>query len=368
MSIFVSTGEVSGDLYAAGLISELRRAGYDQPIWGMGGSLAAGLERYWSNESLQIMGLSSVLRGIPRIFRLSSQIVEQVIRRRPDAVVLVDSPDFHVPLARRLRRAGFDGPIVDLCPPTVWAWRRGRAKALKKYCTLCLPLFDFEARVLKTLGVPAVWEGYPLIDDVSRWNVGAPNEDEKTVALMPGSRLREVRSLLPILERVGIRLRKSGFRPVLSLASGLRAEGAQLIRSNKAGLPVFEGPGRELMARSRFVVAASGTVAVEAMLLDRFMVVLYRGSLFEWSVFNLLRLTPFVSVPNVLAGWQVYPELIQDKCREDLIWKAIRRYVSSSDFRSKVHRTLAANRRRMGTPGVFARWARRVLELMEHRQ
>ena len=157
MSLFVSCGEVSGDLYAAKLVRALlrRRPALRGRIWGMMGprteeacgEFAPDLPR-WSYEELKLMGITEVLPAIPRLLRLRRTMVRAILERSPEAIVVVDSPDFHLGLVSRLRRAGYGGKTVCLATPTVWAWRSGRVRALRRDFDLYLPLFSFEHRYL----------------------------------------------------------------------------------------------------------------------------------------------------------------------------------------------------------------------------
>lgn len=362
MSLFISTGEVSGDLYAAHLSEVLRQKGYNQEIWGMVGSQVCGVTQWRNNDQLHIMGLSGILQALPALLRLRNELAEEVIRRKPDGVVVIDNSDFHLPLIAKIRKLGYKGPVIYLSPPALWAWRQGRAKQLKRYCSLCLPLYDFEVDLLRRLFVPVAWEGSPLVDQFSAGIGEAPLVNVRQVALMPGSRSREVRTLLPLLMELGVELQRQGWEPVLSVAPGLKPSWQNAIRNNEARLPVSEVRGRELMASSRCVVGASGTVAVEAMLLDRFMVVLYKGTWLEWKIYGLVTHTDYVSIPNVLAQRFVYPELLQNRCRADLALAETLNYLESPELQGQVASQLAVNRQRMGEPGVMSRWADRILE------
>ncbi len=369
MSIFISTGEVSGDLHAAKLAAALARRGCQDQLWGMTGDLAQGVHRLWNNRQLQVMGLVSwsVLR---RLIKLRDDLAQAVVARNPRAVIVVDSPDFHLSLLGRIRSLGYGGPVVYVSPPTVWAWRAGRIKTLKKYCQLCLTLFDFEAQILRRAGVPSYWGGHPMVEDFGPGGDLASSfpEDPRRVALLPGSRGIEIRMLLTVLERCGRELVQMGFHPVLSIAPGLAPEYRRMIQENGASLPVTTLPGRELMAASRFVVGASGTAAVEALLLDRYMAVLYKGSWLEWNIFQLLRRTRFISIPNVLARREVYPELLQDRADSSQVIPLVRRYLDDQRFQAWVHGHLDHCRRRMGSSGVADRWAAAIVALMEGRR
>lgn len=359
MSIFISTGELSGDIYAAKLSAALHKILPGEKLWGMGGALADGVCKEWDNASLHIIGLGRIIKSLPSLFRLRKDLARAVVERVPRAVIVVDSPDFHIPLLSKIRSLGYKGPVIYVCPPTIWAWRRGRVKKLKRYCDLCLPLFHFEKEALQAWNVRSYWCGNPLIDDLGNFvPVGASVPyDAMRVALLPGSRRSEIRALMPILQETALKLKSMGLHPVFSIAPGLDEPSKAMVRNNEAGIESTEISGRNLMYASNFVIGASGTTAVEAMLLNRYMIVLYKGTLLEWQIYKMLTHTPFVSIPNVLAEKMMFPELLQDDARADKILRYAALYLHDADYRDGIHKQIASNRRLMGEPGAIRRWA-----------
>lgn len=366
MSIFISTGELSGDIYASKLSAALAQTLPGERLWGMCGPLVQGVQREWSNERLRIFGLGRILRSLPSLLALRNELAEAVAARNPRAVVVIDSPDFHIPLLRKIRALGYRGPAVYVCPPTIWAWRSGRAKYLKKYCDLCLPLFHFEAQALEARGVNSFWCGHPLVDDFAGYHPTASlSYDPRRVALLPGSRRSEIKTLLPVLEVSALALRDMGLKPVLSVAPGLNEDCKKQIISNRFGIESTLISGRDLMYLSRFVVGACGTAAVEAMLLDRFMVTLYRGTFLEWHIYKMLTHTDFVAIPNVLAGKMLFPELLQEDATSANVIRAVKRYLGDEQYRAGVHEQIALNRTMMGESGTAERWAKAIAELVK---
>lgn len=367
MSIFISTGELSGDLYAAKLSSALAEVLPDDELWGMCGPLAQGVRREWSNDQLHILGLGRILKSLPALFALRNQLAEAVAERKPRAVIVVDSPDFHIPLLRKIRALGYRGPVVYVCPPTIWAWRSGRAKYLKQYCDLCLPLFQFEEKALEEHQVRSFWCGNPLIEDFEGYQPADTSlcYDPMRIAMLPGSRRSEIRTLLPVLEEAALKLSAKGLKPVFSVAPGLDEVSKQMILNNRSGIATTQISGRDLMFSSRMVVGASGTAAVESMMLDRFMVVLYKGTALEWRIYNMLTHTKYVSIPNVLAGTMLFPELLQEKATANNVTDAVARYFEDAAYRHGIHEQIALNKDMMGTPGAVRRWAEAIADLVK---
>jgi lipid-A-disaccharide synthase len=379
MSIFVSCGEVSGDLYAADLIRELlnpESAEKPAEIWGMLGprGVEAGGEAVWSYEELKLMGFTEVLPAIPRILRLRGRIVEEILRRNPAAAVVVDSPDFHISLAKKLRRSGYRGLLVFLVTPTVWAWRGGRTKWLRDVFDLCLPLFSFEHEFLAARGVRSRWAAHPLVETLANYEpppeLAARYRGERVVALMAGSRRYDIENHLSQLLEAAKLLRSEQpaegskrLLPVFSVAPGLSEPLKRELLERTAGLG-FEnwgGEGRELMAISEAVAGVSGTVAVEAMLLRRFMVVIYNVRGLTWLITRALVRTPCISIPNCLTDALLFPELLNEP-RPERIVEELHAYLDDPGRRALTDRRMETAKNAMGSTRAAAFWARAIME------
>lgn len=365
MKIFVSSGEASGDQLAGPLVAAMKRRVPGLDCWGMGSlqSKLQGMKVEWSSEALQLMGIGEVLSSIPRLLRLKREISRRIRQENPDAVVVVDSPDFHIPLLREITQAGYEGRIIYLAPPQVWAWRSQRAAFLGAVCDLCLPLFGFEHEFLQERNVRSAWVGHPFVDQIPFPKEGPPaDRKDNRVALLPGSRTNEVWRLLPVLIEVGKALEKRGYEPVFSIAPGLRAEEKERLLCALSAFSVDKGPGRDLMRSSTAVIGASGTAAVEAMMLDRYMIVLYRISVSSEIIFRMFVRANHIAIPNILAEKRVYPELVQGKARADSILAHFDAYTEDRALRETVHERLKYARSRMGKPGAADFWAKSVLD------
>lgn len=368
MKILVSSGEASGDHLAATLVTALKERVPRLDAWGMGGreSRNCGMRVEWASEELQLMGIGEVLSSIPRLLRLKHEICRRVCEEKPVAVVVVDSPDFHIPLLRQLRQSGYGGKIVYLAPPQVWAWRRGRTAFLRENCDLCLPLFDFENDFLASSGVRSTWAGHPFVDEFPNpEGKGGPGNRGRRVALLPGSRASEIRRLLPVLEETAGILEDKGFEPVISIAPGLDSRERERLVEALSRFRTDAGDGRTLMGNSCCVIGASGTAAVEAMMMDLFMIVLYRASLSSEVAYKLFVKTPHISIPNHLAGCRLYPELVQGGARTSGIMEHFDDYWADERKRKIFHERLKIARSRMGKPGAGSFWARCILDTLE---
>lgn len=371
MNIFVSCGEVSGDIYAGSFIREVLRVEPSTEIWGMLGteSVKAGGKAVWSYEELKLMGILEVIPAIPRILRLKRNITREIMRVKPDAVVLTDCPDFHLMLAKSLRRSGYDGKIISLIPPTVWAWRSGRVKNLRRDFDFSLPLFSFEHEFLTVNGVKSFWKSHPLVHELE----GVKISDEflrrfvskKVIALMPGSRRYDIKFHLDILLGTAERLRDEGYLPVFSAAQGLSQDLADEVRTRvrALGFDVWEGSGRELMKGALAVAGVSGTVAVEAMLLGRYMVVIYNMKRLTYAILKRLVHVHNISIPNMLTDKQVYPELLCGAATPERITQELGRYLNDEGVKSEIDTALQRARASMGDCNAAEFWAECVMRL-----
>ena len=369
-NIFISCGEVSGDIYAADLIRELLKISPDTKIWGMLGTeseKSGGLAK-WSYEELKLMGIIEILPAIPRILRLKNNIVREVMKSNPDAVILIDSPDFNLILARSLRKSGYNKKIISLIPPTVWAWRSGRVKNLKRDFDLCLPLFLFEHKFLLDHGVNSLWKAHPLVHDLRDIKISQEFANrfsgKKIIALMPGSRHYDIKFHLDILLGTAEILRGKNYCPVFSIAQGLTKNLADNLRERvkDSGFDYWEGGGRELMLGSLAVAGVSGTVAVESMLLGRYMVVIYNMKRITHAILKCLVHVEKISIPNYLTDKQLYPELLCGDARPEKIVNELEKYLLDSAIKSEIDSGLNEAKNLMGTDNAAEFWAKCVLK------
>ena len=371
MNVFVSCGEVSGDIYAASLIRELRNIDPSVKVWGMLGSesvKAGGLAK-WSYEELKLMGIVEVIPALPRLFRLKGAIVREVMKIRPDAAVLIDCPDFNLMLAHSLRKAGYSGKIISLIPPTVWAWRAGRVKNLKRDYDFCLPLFSFEHKFLTERGAKSLWKAHPLVHELEGVKVSAAFTERfgqaRIIALMPGSRRYDIDYHLDILLGTAEILRGKNYLPVFSVAPGLTEGVADVLRERvkSSGFELWEGEGRELMLGSCAVAGVSGTVAVEAMLLGRYMVVIYNMKRITHAILKQLVHVKNISIPNMLTGKIVYTELLCEAANPVNIVRELERYLDDEETRREIDAALHEARNSMGTDNAAKFWAECVVNV-----
>jgi lipid-A-disaccharide synthase len=345
LKILISAGEASGDLYAATLAAELLRRHADLELFGCAGPRmrASGVRAVVEAESLAVVGLIEVVAHIPRIRREFHKLLAAARGERPALAILTDSPDFHLRLARRLKRMGI--PVVYLVAPQVWAWRKGRLPAIRQSVDRLLCIFPFEEPFFKEHGVPVTYIGHPLARLV-RPSLGRAeffqkhglSEDRPLVALLPGSRQAEAARHMPALEAAAAEIARQA--PV-NLALG-RPKISFREPNPATSIKVIEGETWDLLAHATVALAASGTVTVEAALLGTPLVTYYKVTAFTWFAGKFLADVPFYSMVNLIAGRAVIPELMQNEMTGERLATEALKLLNSPAAREEMRRGLAA--------------------------
>jgi lipid-A-disaccharide synthase len=327
--IALVAGETSGDQLGAGLVAELRERFPEAEFAGIGGDAmrAAGVDTWFDAGELAVMGLAEVLAHLPRLLRLRRALRERVLAWKPDVFVGIDAPDFNLGVERWLKRRGVR--TVHYVSPSVWAWRESRASKIGRSADRVLCLFPMEPEIYARHGVDARFVGHPLADAIALEPDRAAARDgigiafhAPLLAVLPGSRLGEIERMLPVfLEAAALVARDiDGLQLAIPAANADCRAAIERILSN-APFPVprallLDGHAQQAMIAADVVLLASGTAALEAMLCKRPMVVGHRIAPATYRVVKALGLlkSRFVSLPNVLAGEEVVPELLQDDC------------------------------------------------------
>jgi lipid-A-disaccharide synthase len=335
--VLISAGEASGDLYAAGLVEVLRRRNPDLDFFGCAGPRMqqAGVRAVVDSRSLSVVGLVEVITHIPRIYREYRKLVRAAAAEKPVLAILTDSPDFHLRLARRLKKLNL--PVIYLVAPQVWAWRKGRIPLMRRTIDRLLCIFPFEPDFFAPTGIQAAYIGHPLTRlvkpsagrDELRRRFGVP-KDVRLVALLPGSRQGEAARHLPLLLKTVQKIRAvhSGPSPsfILAVPPGTVPPGSTFReRISQSSIQLLEGQTWDVLACADLALAASGTVTIEAGLLGTPLIAFYRVNKLTWWMGRKLVNVPFYSMVNLVAGRRIVPELIQnDMTAERLAAEALR--------------------------------------------
>jgi len=374
--LLMVAGERSGDVYGAGLAAALRARLGEVEIFGCGGEAMreAGVETPVDAHEISLAGIVEVVAGLPRVYRAFRRVLEEVDRRRPQLAVLIDFPDFNLRLAKRLKRRNI--PVVYFVSPQVWAWRAGRLNEIRAHVAKMLCIFDFEEAIYRKAGIPVEYVGHPLVDLVrphltreeffarARLDPGTP-----TVALLPGSRQKEVCHNLPPMLEAATRLtltRQIQF--VLPVAPTL-----DLLWLEKALAECYVGRATvravahaayDALEHSDVAVVASGTATLEAALRERPMVVVYRVSPLSWLVGKLLVNVPYYSMVNLLAGKPVVTELMQNDFNAPNLAAQVEYLLDHPEAREKMVQEFRTLRPRLGPGGAAGRAADAVVGVL----
>ncbi len=320
MRVFISAGEASGENYGVMLIPALRGVfGKDTEFVGVGGERMrdAGCEIIVDSKSVAVIGITEVIKHIPHIYREFFRTVGTLKRQRPDIAVLIDFPDFNLRLAEQLHRIGV--PVVYFVSPQLWAWKKRRIRRVQRFVDRMLVIFPFEEQYYRERGVQAEYVGHPLADlplpSLSRAGLAAEEHLDPAkhwIALLPGSRRKEVILNLPIMLKAAAEL-GDRYQYLLPVASTLSPEWVEKqLGSCRVKIRLMKD-ARQALFHARASIVASGTATVEAALMGNPFVVVYRVSRLSYEIGRrFVKLDQYAMV-NLIAGREIVPELIQDR-------------------------------------------------------
>ncbi|TLX78010.1 lipid-A-disaccharide synthase [Pseudomonas nicosulfuronedens] len=373
LRVALVAGEASGDILGSGLMQALKQRHSDIEFIGVGGPRmeAEGLKSHFPMERLSVMGLFEVLGRLRELLRRRKDLVQMLIAAKPDVFIGIDAPDFTLNIELKLRRAGIR--TVHYVSPSVWAWRQKRVLKIKEACDLMLALFPFEARFYEEHAVPVRFVGHPLANTIAleadragaRERLGLP-QDACVVALLPGSRGGEVGKLGALFLDTAQRLLQSrpDLRFVLPCASpDRRLQIEEMLSGRDLPVQLLDGASHEALAACDAVLIASGTATLEALLYKRPMVVAYKVAPMTYRILKRLVKSPYISLPNLLAGRLLVPELIQDAATPETLATTLLPLLDDGSVQTEpfdaIHRALRQD--------ASAQAAEAVLALVEKR-
>lgn len=348
LTIALVAGETSGDILGAGLIRALKAKHPDARFVGVAGPrmLAEGCESWYDMEELAVMGVVEVLERLPRLLKIRRDLTRRFTALKPDVFVGIDAPDFNITLEGRLKQHGIR--TIHYVSPSVWAWRQKRVFKIGRATDLVLAFLPFEKAFYDRFDVPCRFIGHTMADAMplqpdkaaARRALGI-DEQALCLALLPGSRNAEVEMLSADFLKTAQRLREKWpqLEIVVPLVNARRREQFERIKAEVAPeLPVhlLDGQGREAMIASDAALLASGTAALECMLAKCPMVVGYRMKPFTFWLAQRLVKTQYVSLPNLLAGRELVPELLQDECQPEQLAAALEPLLAQGETRDRL--------------------------------
>lgn len=375
--IMIVAGEASGDLHGAHLVQAMRKLEPGLRFCGLGGRelAAAGVEILYDAAKLAVVGLTEVISHLGDLLAARRLLLERMRERQPALLILIDFPDFNLLLAAKAKKLGI--PVFYYISPQVWAWRSGRVRKIGRLADRIGVILPFEQEFYHRRGVKVDFVGHPLLDSVhatinrDEFLAGLAIDPDKTVVgLLPGSRKKEIISLLPpFLAAARLLTERSGhdFVFLLPRASTISPE---LLEENGVGryrdsldLKIIDEKRYDLMAACDAVVAASGTVTLELAILGVPTVVTYRFSPRTYHLGRLLIKLQWFSLVNLIADRAVIPELLQAQVTPDNIARELRVLLDDKEARDTMLRGLAEVREKLGGPGASRRAARIALNI-----
>jgi lipid-A-disaccharide synthase len=369
----VSCGEPSGDLYAGALVAALRTREPDIDVFGLGGEQlqAAGGDLVANFHGLSVTGITEALRVLPRSFAALRQLTDSARTRKPDALVVIDYPDFNFRLMKSVKRLNV--PVVYYVSPQLWAWRASRIKTMKRFVDRVLPIFPFEEAIYRRENIDVQFVGHPLVDlarpsrsreaflKSQNLNPSAP-----VVALLPGSRNNELTRLAPVITAAVPRIagRMNGVQFVVARAPHLADALFEGFGIPGVTLRIVEGQTDDVLNACDAVITASGTATVQAALHGKPMVVLYKLSPMTYGLGRAMALVDTYAMVNLIAGERIVVELIQDECTAPAVADEAIRLLSDAEYRDRMRARIAEVRTRLGGPGASLRAADAILHVI----
>lgn len=370
--IMFSAGETSGDMHGANLAKAIKNMYPDAELFGFGGPQMekAGVKLCKNMLDYSVMGFWEVLINLRRMFKLKSALVEEMKRQKPDILVLIDYPDFNWRLASEAKKLNI--PVFSYIPPSAWAWRKGRAKKVAKIANKIVAIFPFEIDVYKQAGADISFVGNPLLDNVhasmskdEAYKFFGINENDDNILLLPGSRKQEIANLLdPMFEAAKIisqeRLNAKFFLPV---APGIDEQYLNnKIIEYKLNVKLCFEKTYDLMNCCDFAIATSGTVTLEAALMNLPSIVLYKMSTITYRIAKIFVDVKYFSLPNILVNKGVLPELLQDEVNGQNIAKYAQALYKGTDSANDLKQELKKVKEKLGLPGVADKTAKLILQ------
>lgn len=374
--IMLIAGEPSGDRHGANLINSIKIKDPHIRITGLGGPLMRreGQKQLYNIKELAVLGLTEVLRKIFFFKKVFRDTLDFVRIEKPDALVLIDYPGFNLRLAEAVRRIENRVKIIYYISPQVWAWGRGRVKKIGRVIDKMLVVFHFEKYIYEEEGIPVSFVGHPLMDELkidisreeSRKVLGIPSEGP-VIGILPGSRMQEIKLILPVMLNV-VYLLKKKYRAsfVLPLASGIERKFVENI-IHGAGIEqikIFVRKTPQVIASSDLIITASGTATLEAGILNRPMIIIYKVPLLSYMVLRRIIKLPYIGMVNILLNEEVCPEFIQYKARAFDIFRACSNILDNKDYQKSITERLKKLQSILGGPGAGIRAAQEVWEVV----
>ena len=370
--ILIVAGEESGDLHGASLVAELKRLNPSLEFVGIGGDRMAseGVKIGCHVRDLAVVGIVEVFSILPKLVHAYRWLMRQLRTVPPSVVVLIDYAEFNLFFAGRAKKFGI--PVVFYISPQIWAWRQGRVRRIARNVDEMVVILPFEKDFYETHGVKASFVGHPLVDRLEKTPPalnGHRKEGTLIIGWMPGSRNSEVARLLPVMVDAAGILRERLSQDVTCLVPVAPGVSAERVKEafDQAGIPVeiCQKNSHEAMSRCDLIVMASGTATLEAALLAIPAVIVYKVSFISYLLGRILIRVPWIGLANIVAGKEVYPELIQYDVTPEKIVETCLGLILRPGKLQEVRKELLGIREKLGTPGASKRTAEVIFHYVD---
>ena len=364
--IAIVAGEASGDLLGGHLISALNKKRSDLTFFGIAGPkmMREGAKTLFEMEKLSVRGYFEVIKHLYGLLKLRKSLLKQILEQKPDIFIGIDAPDFNFWLEQKLKKHGI--PTIHYVSPSIWAWRGGRIKKIKRAVTHMLALFPFEPALYEAVNMPVTYIGHPLADELPLKpdTKGARKMlrlegDDFIVAMLPGSRQSEVQQHAELFVQTAVLMshyhKHAKFLvPLITRETRNIFESAieKVTRDSRTvlNMQLLYSHAHDAMEAADFVVVASGTATLEAALLKRPMIITYRMSQISWWLLKPMHYLPYVGLPNVLADRFIVPELLQQEATPEKLAEKMNEMLEDTEALkgikkefTDIHRTLKQN-------------------------
>ncbi|MBP2638351.1 MAG: lpxB [Firmicutes bacterium] len=378
MKIMFSVGEASGDMHGASVANALKLLQPDIELFGMGSKAmrSAGVRVDYDIAGQGIMGLVEVVKNLGKLFELRDNLAALMDHERPDALVVIDYPDFNMRLAKIAKSKGI--PVVSYISPSAWAWRRGRAKGVAETVDKVAAIFPFEAEIYREAGADVTFVGHPLLDivkpalakeEASQYFHVDPAKP--VILFMPGSRQQEIAKLLPVMLEAGQLILKNipDCQFYLPIASTISQEILQNIINNyQVPVTLTTEYTYDLMGLADVAIAASGTATLETSIMGAPTVILYKMAPLTYFLGKFLVKIPDIGLPNIVAGRRIVPELLQDDANPQNIADETVKLFTDKQVYARIKSDLAEVKAKLGQTGAVNRVAQVILEVAEKKR
>jgi lipid-A-disaccharide synthase len=371
---YVIAGEASGDRYGAELCRTLQDKFPEGTIWGLGGEMmkAAGQRQLLDLAKHAVVGLTDVLLNYFKFYSFFNQTLEDIKKVKPDLLILIDYPGFNLRLAERVKKMFPDIKIVYYISPQVWAWKRNRIKTMKRIIDLLFVIFPFEKDWFNENApeMNVVWPGHPLMDRLILDNLKLKQDKSNTVALLPGSRKKEISKHLPVLITTAHRLSMKHPNLKFIILTQDETHRQEMIKRleimKKENLPIQVIAGNQVthLSRCALAIVASGTATVECCVAGVPMMVVYSTSKLTFLIGKMLVKLPYLSMVNILAGENIVPEFLQEKASPEYLVPAVEKMLLDEEFSIQMRNRLQEVRDTLGHEGCNKRIVEEIEQLL----